>query len=163
MSSHFESLLVGLSAEDRQEIPTIPERFVERALAGDWDGVAELYHRAAIQMPPDQPAVEGRAAIRHALSRTLGAEGGVSLEELSLSIREAEGFGDLVYVWAAYRLKMSVAVGGEEVSIEQHGPYVNILRQDEEGRWRIYRQIYNRDHPPGMHLASPQSERQQED
>lgn len=157
MSSHFESLLVGFSAEDRQEIPTIPERFVKRALEGDWDGVAELYHPDAIQMPPDQPAVEGREAIRHALSRTLGAEGGVRLEDISLSIREAEGTGDLVYVWAAYRIKMSVTVAGEEVSIEQYGPYINILRRDEEGRWRIYRQVYNRDHPP--HIPLPQSER----
>jgi len=162
MSSHLESLLVGLSAEDRQEIATIPERFVQRALVADWDGVAELYHPAAIQMPPDQPTVEGRAAIRHALSRTLGAEGGVRLEELSLSIREAEGIGDLVFVWAVYRLKISVTVGGEEVGIEQHGPYVNILRQDGEGHWRIYRQIYNRDHPPGPYPASSQSDRQQD-
>jgi ketosteroid isomerase-like protein len=161
MSSHFESLLVGLSAEDRQEIPTIPERFVERALAGDWDGVAKLYHPAAVQMPPDQPAVEGREAIRHALSRTFGAEGGVRLEELSLSIREAEGIGNLVYVWASYRLKMSVTMGSGEVNIEQHGPYVNILRRDEEGHWRIYRQIYNRDHPPGIAPASPQSQQQE--
>lgn len=157
MSSHFESLLVGFSAEDRQEIPTIPERFVKRALEGDWDGVAELYHPDAIQMPPDQPAVEGRKAIRHALSRTLGAEGGVRLEDISLSIREAEGIGDLVYVWAAYHIKMSVTVGGEEVSIEQYGPYINILRRDEEGHWRIYRQVYNRDHPPHMPMLSPQS------
>lgn len=148
MSSHFESLLAGFSAEDRQEIPTIPERFVERALAGDWDGLADLYHPDAIQMPPDQPAVEGRGAIRDALARTLGAEGGVKLEAISLEIREAEGMGDLVYVRADYRMKISVMAGGAEVSIEQHGPYINILRRDEQGRWRIYRQLYNRDHPP---------------
>jgi ketosteroid isomerase-like protein len=154
MSNQFESLLIGLKTEDRQEIATIPERFVKRALKGDWDGVAELYHPAAIQMPPDQPAVEGREAIRHALARTLGAEGGASLEEFSVSILEAEGIGDLIFVRAAYHLKMSVPLGNEEVSIEQHGPYINILRKDEEGHWRIYRQIYGRDHPPPM-LGSP--------
>lgn len=158
MSSYFESLLVGFSAEDRQEIPTIPERFVKRALDGDWDGVAELFHPDAIQMPPDQPAVEGREAIRDALSRTLGAEGGVRLEDISLSIREAEGSEELVYVRADYRIKMSVMVCGEEVSIEQYGPYINILRRDEKGHWRIYRQVYNRDHPPYMPLLSSQSE-----
>jgi uncharacterized protein (TIGR02246 family) len=159
MSNHFESLLIGLTAEDRQEIATIPERYVKRALDGDWDGVAELYHPAAIQMPPDQPAMEGREAIRHALSRTLGAEGGMSLEEFSVSVREAEGIGDLIFVRAAYRLKMSATIGNEEVSIEQHGPYINILRQDEEGHWRIYRQIYGRDHPPPMLGSSSESER----
>jgi ketosteroid isomerase-like protein len=159
MSNHFESLLAGLKAEDRHEIATIPERFVKRALDGDWDGVAELYHPAAIQMPPDQPAVEGRQAIRHALSRTLGVEGGVRLEDFSVNIREAEGIGKLVYVRAVYHLKMTVTVGGEEVSIEQHGPYINILCQDGEGHWRIYRQIYSRDHPPPTLGSSLQSER----
>lgn len=150
MANHFESLLTGLRTTDRQEIATIPERFVRRALAGDWDGVAELYHPAAMQMPPDAPAVEGREAIRHALSRTFGVEGGVSLKEFSVSIREAEGIGDVVFVRAVYRLKMSVTIDNEEVTVEQHGPYINILRQDEEGYWRIYRQIYGRDHPPPM-------------
>jgi uncharacterized protein (TIGR02246 family) len=159
MSNHFESLLAGLSAEDRREIARIPERFVQRALAGDWDGVAELYHPDAIQMPPDQPAVEGREAIRHALSRTLGAEGGARLEEFSVTIREAAGVGEWVYVRAAYRLKMSVTADGEELGIEQHGPYVNILRRDDENRWRIYRQIYGRDHPPPMPLPSSRSGR----
>lgn len=150
MSNHFESLLAGLSAEDRQEIPTIPEKFVKQALDGDWDGVADLYHPDAVQMPPDQPAVEGREAIRDALSRTLGVEGGVKLEDFSVSIREAAGIGDLVYVRATYRMKISATVDGEEISVEQHGPYVNILRRDERGRWRIYRQIYGRDHPAPM-------------
>jgi ketosteroid isomerase-like protein len=159
MSSHFESLLMDLKPGDRQEIATIPERFVKRALNGDWDGVAELYHPAAIHMPPDQPAVEGREAIRHALSRTLGDEGGVRLEDFSVSIREAEGIGDLVYVRATYRLKISVTVGDEGKSIEQQGPYINILRRDEEGHWRIYRQMYGRDHPLPMLGSSPQSER----
>jgi ketosteroid isomerase-like protein len=148
MPDHFESLLTDLKNEDRQEIATIPERFVKRALADDWHGVAELYHPAAIQMPPDQPAVEGRAAIREALSRTLGTEGGVRLEDFSVRVLEAEGIGDLVFVRAQYRLKMSVTIDGREVSVEQHGPYINILRQDSERHWRIYRQIYGRDHPP---------------
>lgn len=159
MSNYFASLLAGFSAEDRQEISTIPESFVRHALEGDWDGVAELYHPDAIQMPPDQPAVEGREAIQHALSRTLGEEGGVRLEEFSVNIKEVAGIGRLVYVRAAYRIKMLATVGGKELSIEQHGPYVNILRRDESDRWRIYRQIYGRDHPSPMPLSSPHSDR----
>jgi uncharacterized protein (TIGR02246 family) len=150
MSNDFESLLADLDPEDRREIATIPQRFVKRALEGDWDGVAELYHPDAIQMPPDQPAVEGREAIRHALSRTLGAEGGVRLEDFSVRILEAAGGGELVFVRAAYHVKLSLQMGDEEVSVEEHGPYVNILRRDADRRWRIYRQIYGRDHPPLM-------------
>jgi ketosteroid isomerase-like protein len=108
-------------------------------------------------MPPDQPAVEGREAIRRALANALGVEGGMRLEDFSVSIREAEGCGELVFVLAAYHMKLSVKMDDEDVSVEQHGPYVNVLRPDEEGHWRIYRQIYDRDHParmPGVPLRS---------
>jgi uncharacterized protein (TIGR02246 family) len=150
MSKDFESLLADFDAEDRREIATIPDRFVKRALDGDWDGVAELYHPDAIQLPPDQPAVEGREAIRHALSRTFGAEGGVRLENFSVNVLEAAGGGELIFVRAAYHVKMSVQMGDQEISLEQRGPYVNILRRDAERHWRIYRQIYGRNHPPPM-------------
>lgn len=150
MSNDFESLLAGLGADDRREIAAIPEKFVQRALASDWEGVAALYHPDAIQMPPDQPAAEGRQAIRDALSHTLGANGGVRLEDFAVSIREAEVIGSLIYVRADYRLKVSATVGEQDATFEQHGPYINILRRDGEGRWRIYRQIYGRAHPPPM-------------
>jgi ketosteroid isomerase-like protein len=154
-SDQSEPPLAGLTVEDHHEIAAIPELFVERALVGDWDAVADLYHPAAIQMPPDEPAVMGREAIRHALSLTLGAEGGVRLEDFSVNIREVEGIGDLIYVRATYHLEMVITVGGEEVSVKQHGPYVNILRRDEGGGWRIFRQIYNRDHPPAVLTRGP--------
>jgi ketosteroid isomerase-like protein len=157
MSKDLESLLVDLNPEDRQEIATIPQRFVKQALEGDWDGVARLYHPAAIRMPPDQPAVEGREAIRQALSRSFGAEGGVRLEDVSVSIREAEGNGELVFVRAAYHAKLSVQIGDQKVSPEQRGPYVNLPRRDEEGRWRIYRQIYGRHHPAPLSGTARQS------
>lgn len=155
MPREFETLLVDLSPDDRREIATIPERFVKRALEGDWDGVAKLYHPDAIQLPPDQPPVVGRAAIRDALSHTFGDAGGVRLEDFSVSIQEAEASGELVYVRAAYFMKLRVRIGDEELSLEQRGPYVNLLRRDEDGRWCIYRQIYGRDHPPPMLGARP--------
>ena len=149
MPDQFESLLTDLEAEDRREIATIPVRFTQRALAGDWAGVAALYHPEAIQMPPDQPAVEGRDAIRQALSHTLGAEGGVRLEDFAVSVREAASIGDLVYVRAAYRLKIAMTIdGNEKITLEQSGPYINILCRDGERHWCIWRQIYSRDHPP---------------
>lgn len=136
-----------LPADTRAALERIPKAFVERALAADWEGVAELYHEDAIQMPPDAPRVEGRAAIRETLAHTLGRAGGVELDHFSVDVQEAEGAGELVYVGAAYRLSGTMTVEGRDVPFEQVGSYVNILRRDEAGEWRIYRQIYNRDHP----------------
>ena len=41
--------------------------------------------------------------------------------------------------------ELSTTRDGKEVTVKQHGPYINILRRDQMGNWLIYRQIYNRD------------------
>lgn len=137
-----------LAEEDRQAIAQLPIMYVELALAEDWDGVANLYHEDAIQMPPDQAPVVGRDNIRQFLAQLLGSEGGVTLESFSVDVVELEGAGDLAYARATYQFEISTTVDGEELTVQQQGPYMNILRRDEAGDWRIYRQIINRDHPP---------------
>lgn len=136
-----------LAADVREEIATIPEVYVERALAGDWDGVSELYHQEAIQILPDAPPVEGRKQIRGALARMFGTEGGVRLTDFSVDIAETEVLGETVYVQATYRFDVE-RLGDPGASVEQHGLYMNILRQDADGVWRIWRQFVNRAHPP---------------
>jgi uncharacterized protein (TIGR02246 family) len=137
----------GPTAGPWQEIAAIPEIYVERALAGDWDAVSELYHEEAVQVLPDSPPVEGREAIRDALSQMLGSEGGVELTGFSVDILEAEALGETVYVRATYDFEVEL-LGGAGGSVQQHGPYVNILRQDAQDNWLIWRQFVNRAHPP---------------
>jgi uncharacterized protein (TIGR02246 family) len=137
----------GPTADPWQEIAAIPEIYVERALAGDWDAVSELYHEEAVQVLPDSPPVEGREAIRDALSQIFGAEGGVELTGFSVDILEAEALGETVYVRATYDFEVEL-LGGAGGSVQQHGPYVNILRQDAQDNWLIWRQFVNRAHPP---------------
>jgi ketosteroid isomerase-like protein len=81
----------------------------------------------------------------------LGTEGGVTLESFSVDVVELQGVGDLAYARATYQFEISMTVDDEEITVQNQGPYMNILRPNEAGDWRIYRQIINRDHPP----ASP--------
>jgi uncharacterized protein (TIGR02246 family) len=141
----------ALTAEDRQAIDQLPINYVERALADDWDAVADLYHEDAVLMPPDQAPVAGRDNIRQFLAQLVGTQGGVTLESFSVDVVELQGVGDLAYARAMYEFQISMTVDGEDLTVRQQGPYMNILRPDEAGNWRIYRQIINRDHPP----ASP--------
>jgi uncharacterized protein (TIGR02246 family) len=141
-----------LPADECQQIATIPERYVEHALADDWASLAQLYHPDALQLMPDAPPVEGRAAIRAALARQLGSEGGARLTAFSVAIAEAELLGDTVYVRAHYRL--AVAPPGASGTVRQEGPYVNLLCRDADGTWRIWRQFVGRAHPP----AGPEME-----
>ncbi len=129
-----------------QEIAAIPEIYVERALAGDWDAVSQLYHEEAIQVLPDSLPVEGRQAIRDALAQLFGSDGGLQLTDFSVDILEAETLGETVYVKATYDFEVEL-LGGTGESVQQHGSYVNILRQDAQDTWLIWRQFVNRSHP----------------
>jgi len=119
---------------------------VDRALAADWDAVAQLYHREALQLMPDAPPVVGRAAIRAALARQLGSDGGVRLTAFGVAIAEAELLGDTVYVRAHYRLAVA-PLGAASDTLRQEGPYVNLLCRGADGTWRIWRQFVGRAHP----------------
>ena len=142
-----EAPVAGLSPEERRQIAAIPEEYVERALAGDWQGVADLYHPEAIQVLPDTPPAEGRDAIRDALAGLLGTEGGVRLTDFSVDLHETEVLGEAIFVQATYRFEVEL-LGRAEGSLEQHGPYANLLRPDADGTWRIWRQFVGRAHPP---------------
>ena len=141
-----ETLQGQFTADECQEIATLPKRYVVHALADDWAAVASLYHPAAIQMMPDAPAAQGRDAIRTALARQLGSEGGFRLVEFMVDIAEAELLGETIYVRAHYRLVVE-PLGTDEGSVRQEGPYVNLLRKDADGTWRIWRQFVGRAHP----------------
>jgi hypothetical protein len=52
----------GIPADVRAALEHLPEAWVERARAADWQGVAELYHQDAVVMPIDAPTVSGRDA-----------------------------------------------------------------------------------------------------
>jgi uncharacterized protein (TIGR02246 family) len=141
-----EALGGQLTADERREIATIPKRYVEHALADDRGAVAILYHPEAIQMMPDAPAAQGRDAIRTALARQLGSEGGFRLVEFIVDITEAKLLGEITYVRAHYRLVVE-PLGTDEGCVRQEGPYVNLLRQDADGTWRIWHQFVGRAHP----------------
>ena len=135
-----------LPADECRQIATIPERYVEHAHADDWAAVANLYHPEALRLMPDVPPAEGREAIRAAMARLLGSAGGVRLAEFDVAIAEAELLDETVYVRAEYRLiRKPLGAPGDSFSLA--GPYVNHLRRDPHGTWRIWRQFVGRAHP----------------
>src|SRR5712692_2804416 len=54
----------GLSDADTPALQDVTKRYVETALASNWDAWADLLTPDAIFLPPNGPAVRGRAAIR---------------------------------------------------------------------------------------------------
>ncbi len=128
-----------LSEEDLAAIDQASESYKQAVLAGDWEAWAAFYTQDAVIMPPGQPAVSGRDAIK-----AWGAAFPAIIEWTPKRV-EVDGRGDLAYVRATF--SMTVAVEGEAEPVSEQGKYLEIWRKQPDGSWRIAVDIYNSDEP----------------
>ena len=111
-------------------------RWVELIKARDSDGIADLYAADAVAMPPNQPIVSGRDAIREFWRAT------VQIPELSLTFEpqqiDVSSSGDLAIDRGTYRLN------GHE--LDESGKYIEVWRKVGDD-WKVAANIYNSDRP----------------
>jgi ketosteroid isomerase-like protein len=137
----------GLSEADRTAIRQGIENYSKMANAKDWKGAAALWAEDATRLPPNQAAIQGRAAIQAAL------EAFPPISNHQVQTLEIEGRGDLAYSRVNYSLTVTPAGA---VPIEDRGKYLGIWRKQADGSWKVLREIYNSDLPlpaPGKPAA----------
>ena len=128
----------GLSEADRTAIRQGDENYAKLLNARDFKGVAALHADDAIILPPNQAAVQGRAAIQASL------EAPPPFSNFQIQILEIEGRGDLAYSRGTYSITVTPAGAAP---IEDRGKYIEIWRKQADGSWKILRDIYNSDLP----------------
>ena len=129
----------GLSEEDVAAIEASLESFAQAIRASDWPGVAAFYTQDAVIMSPNEPAVQGRAAIEAWQAAF------PPLTEISLPIVEIDGRGDLAYVRGTF--SMTIVPEGAPEPIQLTGKYIEILRRQPDGAWLVAVDIFNSDLP----------------
>lgn len=111
--------------------------FVALFAKGDSVGLAAMYTSDGKTMPPNMPAVSGRAAIQN-------------------------GFGGLFSTMGPSDLKITTTdVWGDEKMLVEEGTFVMsqkdkeidrakyiVVWKQEDGKWKIFRDIFNSDNPP---------------
>jgi uncharacterized protein (TIGR02246 family) len=111
--------------------------------AGDLDRWMTLWTEDGIQMPPDEPAVVGKESIRARNQRVL--------DQFSFNIAitnaEARTAGDLAFARGTYKASLTPKQGGNPIPID--GKYMSILSRQSDGSWKIHRDIFNSNVPPG--------------
>jgi ketosteroid isomerase-like protein len=138
----------GLSDTDRTAIRQADENDMKLMNAKDWKGDSALYAEDAILLPPNQAAVQGKAAIQAWMEAFPPFS---NFQEQSLEI---EGQGDLAYDRGTY--SMTVIPPGA-APIEDHGKYLTIWRKQDDGSWKVQRGTFNSDLPlpaPGKPAAT---------
>lgn len=129
----------GLSPADVDAIHALGQQFTEAIVQGNVDQVLAQRTADAVWMPPNGPSIEGPDAIRRQM-----ASGGPVAVRFTLTSHRTEGTDDLAYDRGAYEW---VGVLGTD-TLTERGKYLQILRRQADGSWRIAVDIWSSDEPP---------------
>jgi len=124
-----------------QAIAAVADQYVKATLAGDAKAIAALYTEDAVEMPPNQPPVKGRAAIQQYYEK-LFKEGKTS--RFTIDHLETQAAGNVGYDVGTYQQSMTPGGGA---AMEDTGKFTVILRRT-GGTWLVAYAIYNSDRPP---------------
>lgn len=128
-----------LSEADIAAIRAGAASFVANALARRDSANAALFTENGVFLPPNEPAVAGRAAIQAWFSAF------PPMSDFKTQIVEIDGLGDLAYVRGTYSL--TIAAAGRTPAISDHGKYLEIRRRQSDGRWLTMYDMFNSDVP----------------
>ena len=141
-SGQAASLPAIAPASPGSAIVKASEAYRKAVLEGDAAGVAALYGNDAMEMPPFQRAITGRAAIEQFYRAML--KGPMRVTGFTFKHSETTADGDIGYDVGTYRRTMSGGPGG---LVEAVGTFVVILKRS-GGEWKIAYITYTCDCPP---------------
>ena len=138
---------VSVSAQQKgaDEAAIAKLRAAYQTAAGTQDGaaLAKLFVPDGVEMPPNAPAVTGRAAIE-AFHKGFARQW--MMHGMTIVSTTTKVTGDTAYDVGTYKQGLMPQTGG--AVFDDKGKYVVLLRKDASGGWLITHAIYNSDHPP---------------
>ena len=131
---------------DRQttELAQIAVHLAAAFNAHDAEGLSTLYTERAVLMPPNEPAVSGRAEIRRWFERALARIGEVGIVPVESMILGEHAFQVGTFTSVARPTGDSSRLPAQQAI----GKYMLLLTRS-EGRWKIRYDIWSLDHQPG--------------
>ena len=129
----------GLSPEDRAALQAIADQ--DSLIIGkhNWDALAAQFEENGVRMPPNQPAVQGRAAIRSWLDQF------PPITAFDFHLVDLEGQGGLAFMRGAWRITMKPP--GATPAVSDSGKILVVLRKQADGSWRRVADAWNSDLP----------------
>ena len=128
-------------AADTAALRTLSEQYAAAVNSGDAAATAATFADDGIDMAPNQAASEGKPAIQ---ARYEAAFKGYTVKFAATPL-ETQLAGDWGYVRGNYTLSVSPKSGK---AIEESGKYLNIVKRQPDGAWKLYRLSHNADNPP---------------
>ena len=123
------------------EIAKVSDAYVKASQAADAKAIAALYTEDAVEMPPNQPMVKGRAAIEQYYTKQFG--GTVKVQSFALTRIDSNAAGDIGYEVGTYR--QTITDGQHPMN--DTGKYMVVVKRI-GGAWKVAYAIYNSDTTP---------------
>jgi len=126
---------------EARAIEEVDRRWIAAFNARDVDAIVSLYSENVVVMPPGEPSLHGRDAVRQWLESFF--EGHTAHQEL---------VNDEVVVagpWAWMRGHFTLVIEQRDApgEIRRQGKHLVIWRRGDDGGWLAARDIWNLDHP----------------
>ena len=129
---------IGLSPEDRDALQALTDRLVSLSLDRGWEALLELLTDDVVFLPPDEPAVIGKAAAADFLNAF------PIITQYSATIESADGSADHAVVRSSWEGTLETEEGETRMVGKRLATY-----RKEGGRWRVATNCWNRDAPVG--------------
>ena len=130
-----------LTTEAEQAIRDLHEGATVALGEGDLDGLMAVYADDVISLPPGQPALVGRAAVRAVWEASL-AEYDV---QVTVDIEEVRVTAEWAFERGTFEMQLTPKAGGPTIS--DIGKYLDVLRQV-DGQWKYWRMSWNSSQSP---------------
>jgi uncharacterized protein (TIGR02246 family) len=138
-----DAAAASLSDEDKASIRAVDAQWARAAKAGDGEGIAALYTSDAILLPPGEPMVKGEAAKKYWVDFANGFSGPTELNTMAV-----EGSGDVATAIGTYTMTLTPRKAGAKPLPTDEGKYIEVLKRQGDGPWKIAYDIWNPDAPP---------------
>ncbi|WP_455381304.1 YybH family protein [Salinispira pacifica] len=95
-----------------------------------------------VRLPPNAPMAVGKEAIEKQVRGVMVPD---RLTEMTISPQDVKTTGVLVVARGLYTMKMTPAFGGGTFD----GKFLTVFRKQSDGSWKIYRDCFDSNTPPG--------------
>jgi uncharacterized protein (TIGR02246 family) len=135
----MDMTLTQLATEDVAAIRHVCDNaWTPIMLSANWDGMASLLTEDVVCLPPEQPIVQGKKAVRAWMDSF------PPVRVFTCKAEHIEGRGDLAAARGAFEWTIEPTPGNR---IPMKGKWISTFRKQSDGRWLVATDTWNTDHP----------------
>jgi uncharacterized protein (TIGR02246 family) len=143
VSDASDAATAALSDQDKAAIRAVDTEWARAAKVGNGEAIAALYAPDATLLPPGEEMVKGDAAKKYWVDFANAYSGPTELNTMTV-----EGGGGVASAIGTYSMTLTPKKAGAKPMPKEEGKYIEVLKRQDDGSWKIIYDIWNPNAPP---------------